>query len=318
MKWRRQFLRDLGGKAQAVLTEVNRRLGGIPLLLKRTLDSYSAHDGAFVSAAMAYYFFFTLFPLVLALIAIGSLFLDSQRARQAAVRFISQTVPVFESVVARNVDLVLAQRGPISILAALGFVYSASGLFGVLLTVVNRAWASQRARSSLAHRLLALGLVLGFALFFFVVLFATAAFETLGVSAGQQIGLRAAELRSLLTILSLMASFIVTAVLFLILYWKLPATRVHFADAWPAAVAAGLAWTAARSLFAWYFSQFARFTLVYGSLATIIGFLSWLYLTGYIILLGAELSAQIAERRGRGPAKRQVTPPGAPPSQLHQ
>ncbi len=297
----RERLAALGQRASDAFARLDRRLAGIPRLLLRTLDGYNAHDGVFVSAAMAYYFFFALFPLVLALIALGSLYLDTERAKQAAINLVSQALPVFEDAIARNIDLVLAQRGPITILATLGLIYSASGLFGVLLAVVNRAWNCPRGRSSLIQRLLAIGLVLALALFLFLSLFLTTAFEAAGMSLARGLGLGAQEMNTLFNVTSMLISFAITSALFLTLYWKLPATRVRFADAWPAAVAAGVTWVAARSFFAWYLSVFTQYALVYGAFATIIGFLTWLYLTGYIIQLGAELSVQIAARRGRGP-----------------
>lgn len=296
----RRLLHDLTAMAQSALAGVNRRLGGLPLLLKRTLDSYNAHDGPFVSAAMAYYFFLTLFPLTLALIALGSLFLETEQAKEQAVRFIARAVPALEAVIANNIDLVLEQRGPIGILAALSFVYSASGLFGVLLTVVNRAWDSYARQSSLMRRVLAILLVIGLALFFYLSITLTTAFEALRQMTSQVLGVGAQEVATAYAVISQLISFLVAAGLFLILYWKLPAARVRLADVLPAAVTAGVAWEAARRLFGWYLSRFARFTLVYGSLAAIIGLLTWLYLTGYIIQLGAELSSQIAARRGRG------------------
>jgi len=297
----RQLLGKLTARAEHVLARANRRLGGIPLLLKQTFDSYNAHDGTFVAGAMAYYFLFALFPLVLALIAIGSLFFETGRARAAAIEFISRALPAQEATVARNIDLVLAQRGPISVVAALGLIYSASGLFGVLLAVVNRAWACPAGRPSYIQRLLAVALVLALVPFYFLSASVTTALQAVR-GAGFLVGLGMAEVTTLFTVLSLLLSIALTAGLFLILYWKLPATRVRFADAGPAALAASLTWEAARQFYAWYLSLFTRFTLVYGSVAAIIGLLSWLYLTAFIILLGVELSAQIAERRGRGPS----------------
>ncbi len=302
MKGVRQRLDDLGKTAYRAAGSANSRLGGIPFLLKRTFDSYNAHDGTFISASMAYYFFFTLFPLILSLIAIGSLFLETERAKAAVISAVSQVLPVLQSSIAGSIDLVLAQRGAIGIVAALGFIYAASGLFGVLLAVVNRIWACPAVRPSYVQRLLAIALVLLLATIFFLFALATTAFEALsGIHLGPA-SLISSSMALEYTVISLILSLIVTTASFLFLYWKLPATRVRFGDAWPAAVAAAFAWEAVRELYGWYLSRFTNYALVYGSFAAIIGLLAFFYLTGFVILLGAELSAQIAERRGRGPS----------------
>ncbi len=296
----RQNLEGLLQRGRRAVSHADQRLGGVPSLLKATFDSYNAHDGTFISAALSYFFFFSLFPLVLAVITIGSLFLESERARALVVDIILRIVPVFESVIVQNVDLVLSQRGAVSIVVALGFVYAASGLFGALLAVENRIWACPAARPSYVQRLLAIALVLAFTLFFFVAATATTAFQ--GISdLARQAGLEPQAATTLYSVVSVVGSIVGSGVVFLFIYWKLPATKVYLADAWPAAVAAALAWEGLRQLYAWYLSRFTNYTLIYGSLAAIIGLLSWLYLTAFIFLLGAELSGQIAERRGRGP-----------------
>jgi len=296
-----RLLRDLLHRSGQALSAANRRLGGIPLLLKRTLDAYNAHDGLFVSTAMAYFFFFSLFPLLLTLIVVGSLFLQTGQARAAVVRLVMQVIPIQADTIIQAIDLALAQRGTITILAIVSLIYSASGLFGVLLTIENRAWHCPAARSSLVQRLLALGLVIAFGVFFFLFALATTAFESLAAIAVANLGLSGQQLATAYVVVSALLSLAITTGLFLLLYWKLPATRVRFADAWPAAVAAGVAWEAARQLYAWYLSRFTNYVLIYGPFATIIGLLVWLNLSAYIILLGAELSVQIAAWRGRGP-----------------
>ena len=298
-----RFVGRLSRGVESYLSRIDQQLGGIPLLLKRTFDAYNAHDGTFLAAALAYYFFFTLFPLVHALIALGSYFFEGTQAREAIIGAISQVLPVFEETIASVVNQVLEQRGAIGLLSALGLVYAGSGLFGVLLAAVNRVWHCPAGRPSYVQRLLALALVLALGLVFFLASMATTAFETLQRIGAEVTGLRVQDLARFFDALSILLSTASTIGLFLVLYWKLPATRVVFADAWPAAVAAGLTWAAARQLYAFYVALFTNYTLVYGSLAAIIGLLAWFYLTGVIILLGAELSAQIAERRGRGPSR---------------
>jgi len=78
----------------------------------------------------------------------------------------------------------------------------------------------------------------------------------------------------------------------------------------PGGLLAGLTWEAARRLYTWYLANFARYSLIYGSVGAIIGFLLWAYLSAMILLLGAEFTAQLtAWRRAGRPIEAQ------PPSQ---
>lgn len=75
----------------------------------------------------------------------------------------------------------------------------------------------------------------------------------------------------------------------------------------PGSVAATLVWLIATAAFGFYVANFGSYNATYGSLGAVIIFLTWLYLTAYIVLMGAELNAeterqadQIAEQRERG------------------
>jgi membrane protein len=69
---------------------------------------------------------------------------------------------------------------------------------------------------------------------------------------------------------------------------------------WGSALAA-IAWLAASLLFSWYAANFGRYNETYGSLGAVIGFMTWMWLSGIVVLLGAEIDA-VMERWDRGSA----------------
>jgi membrane protein len=71
----------------------------------------------------------------------------------------------------------------------------------------------------------------------------------------------------------------------------------------PGSAAATLAWLAATAGFGFYVSNFGNYNATYGSLGAVIVFLTWLYLTAYIVLMGAELNSEI-ERAAESPRRR--------------
>jgi membrane protein len=85
-----------------------------------------------------------------------------------------------------------------------------------------------------------------------------------------------------------------------VLYRTMPRNEVRWRDVWLGGLLAGLVWEGARQLFAWYLASFARHSLVYGSVAAIIGVLLWAYLSAMILLAGAEFTAQHTQWRQAG------------------
>ena len=62
---------------------------------------------------------------------------------------------------------------------------------------------------------------------------------------------------------------------------------------------AAFAWLAISALFSWYLSKFADYNATYGSLGAVIGLMMWLWLSVSVILIGAELNAEIEHQTAR-------------------
>ena len=121
----------------------------------------------------------------------------------------------------------------------------------------------------------------------------------------------------------------VTHVLIKILFWALAAAAVvlllalvyrygpNRPDApwrWitPGSGFATLSWLAATAGFGFYVSNFGNYNATYGSLGAVIVFLTWLYLSSYIVLLGAELNSEIEQRAEAGATSAAPAPTPAP------
>ncbi|MEW6583578.1 MAG: YihY/virulence factor BrkB family protein, partial [Actinomycetota bacterium] len=87
-------------------------------------------------------------------------------------------------------------------------------------------------------------------------------------------------------------------VLTLILYRFGPNTRVHrFSEILPGAVVAVAAWVGTTRAFRVFVDNFDQYTNVYGALASIVVYLWYLYVSGIVLLVGAELNGELAKRR---------------------
>jgi len=64
-------------------------------------------------------------------------------------------------------------------------------------------------------------------------------------------------------------------------------------------VVATLLWVAASALFSWYAANFGTFNETYGSLGAAIGFMTWLWISAIVILLGGELNAEMEHQTAR-------------------
>ncbi|NLE51075.1 MAG: YihY/virulence factor BrkB family protein, partial [Chloroflexi bacterium] len=81
--------------------------------------------------------------------------------------------------------------------------------------------------------------------------------------------------------------------IFAFLYRFIPRQRVRWDAIWVAAFLGGGAWEIAKRLFTWYLDNLASYSLVYGSVATMIVLMFWGYVSGLIVLLGAEICVSL-------------------------
>lgn len=278
-----------------VYLRLDRRLGGWLTLFIRTGLAFDQDNGAVISRSIAYYALFSLFPLLLVLISVGSAVLTAGATQETILELVERLIPVAADLVQDNIEQVLEAQSTVGILALLGLVWSASGVFTAMYRAVNRAWGNPKSQLFWSEKLFGLAVVL----FFGLVLLATTLYSTiLSLLRSWQGAFFDWELPAylqtsqLLDWLSTLLPPLITAIAFIILYRTIPRNRVTWRDVWLGGLVAGLSWEAARRLYTWYLSNVARYSLIYGSVGAIIGFLLWSYLSAMILLLGAEFTAQ--------------------------
>lgn len=265
-------------------------------IVRRTLESFGQMRSAQAAAGMAYYAFFSLFPLTLFLVAVTSAFLvqDTERAVEQVTGFIGQAIPVSPGLIRDNVEQVLRMRGTVGLIGALGTLWSATGFFSILSGNINRAWPRAQQRNFFQQRLVALIMI---AVLVVLLILSLASTAILNLLPPTQIPLLdGLFLRETLLwrILTALVPWVFAFLLFFALYRWTPNTQVPWRAAGWAALIVSVAWQIAATAFAWYFgSGLARYQLVYGSLGTIIALLFWIYLSSWFTLFGAHLSAAI-------------------------
>jgi len=269
---------------------------------ERTYKGFVNHQGNANAAAIAYYTLFSVFPLTLLLVSLGSFVLNSEQAREAAIAAVGTYLPAAVELVQRNIERVLQLRGTASVIGLIGFIWAASGVFGSLSRAINRAWDLERPRPAWAERALAAGLVLLVAFLFSFSLLSTTVIEVALRLSRALLEQTHVTGTPVLELGSRILPYVSTVLLLTFLYAVLPSTRVSLVEALPCALMTSFAWEVAKQGFTVYITSFATYNLVYGSLGAVIAMLLWSYISGVIILLGAEFTVQYArKRRGEAP-----------------
>jgi membrane protein len=274
-------------RQQGILSanRINERTGGWLGMLASAAKEALKPDTAITAAAIAYFALFSLFPITLLSISIASFSLGPSIDRQLIIQRLEFIAPALGQLLGQNIDEIIEARGPVTGVALVGLIWSASTVFYTFTHTLNEIWGVKRRHAVWKRR----GLAILFVLTFVGPTLFLASFT----------GSMIAHLRTLLPdpiismggSVSLVLAILLDVALFMVLYMMLP----HGASTWreilPGAMGAGLLWELAKKAFLSFVSTYISVSnLVYGSVAAIIAFLAWAYLSGLIFLFGAYLS----------------------------
>lgn len=260
----------------------------LPGYLGRAIANFNRH-GLRQAAALAYYAVFSIFPLSLLLaVGIGSVLgptvAQEQISRGLGVFLPDQTLELFQ----RNMATTLEQGRSFGLIAVAGLIWSGLGLFTNVTSSLDLIFLAPTSRSLWRQRLVALIMALSLVTLIFT------SFLTSGV-------LRLVAALSLerpspwLVIGTYSLPFGIDMVIFALLFRYVPARYVKWDAVWPGAILGAAGWELLKTGFNWFMENLSNFQFVYGSIATVIVLMFWVYLLASIFLFSAELSSQLNE-----------------------
>jgi len=295
---RKEIMENFKAKAAAGYKKANDYSFGIPEILVSAGLRFIEVRAAQASAAIAYYALFSIFPLLLFLLAIASSVLHSPQVQNQIIKYVQEFLPGFEELVQSNIDQALDLRGTIGLVGMIGLFWAALAVFSVVTNNVSLAWRGAELRNYLQLRLMAVAMVGSLVVLMLLASLFASATEILSDFRVPVFGSVSIHDSLLWQLASRYIPKLLIFVSFLLLYWWSPNTGVKWREAALGAVVATIGFELAKTGFQWYLSsRFARQALVYGSLGTVIALMLWIYVTAMVLLLGAHISAAIGYRR---------------------
>jgi membrane protein len=255
-----------------------------------SVRQFGDNDGMHMSAGVAFYALLSMFPLVMLLVSVSGFFFEPQEASDWLVESLGDRLPVTEEFLAPALEGVVLIRGPMAVVGMVGVILGAMTVFGAIVRSINRAWGIHRkgARPFIKHKVRELALLGSVVVVFLLSLAATTLFQVMSPSSWG----------FLFHVIPLgLVIFIL-----LVLYKVLPDTKVKWRDIWLPSVLAGSVFEIATYVFGWYVTSLGHYNAVYGSLASVIILLLWVYLSAIILIFGAEMCSVLAARRAEHPA----------------
>jgi membrane protein len=271
-------------------------------LLKRTFNEAMADDVPSLAAQQAYYYFFALFPALLALLSIASFFPVANLTDEIVARLSTIAPPDVVEIVSKEIGkLSNSNTGGILTIAFLFTLWSSSAAMLSMSTTLNIAYDVTESRPWWKTRLTAIALTVGLSIFILMSMTLIIAGPTLAERLASTFHLGAA-FEWTWKVLQWPVVFILVSGAIALVYYFAPDVEQDWVWITPGSLIATALWVLVSLGFKFYLSSLggAETYKAYGVIGGVMVLLLWFYLSGLAVLLGAELNAEIEHASPHG------------------
>jgi membrane protein len=268
-------------------------------VLKRTVKEFKEDNLTDWAAALTYYSVLAIFPALIVLVSI--LGLVGESATQPLLDELGTVAPgpakeIFTNAI-ENLQGSQGTAGVVFVIGLLAALWSASGYVAAFMRASNAIYDMEEGRPIWKTLPVRVSLTLVLLLLLAISAMAVVITGGLAKAVGDVVGVGDTAVE-VWDIAKWPALLLVVSFMFALLYWAAPNVK-HPGFRWisPGGVFAVIGWLIASAAFAFYVSSFGSYNKTYGALGGVIVFLVWLWISNIMILLGAELNAELERER---------------------
>jgi membrane protein len=266
-------------------------------LVRAAVAKWSSDNCLRLGASLSYYTLFSVFPLILVILAIAQLVLrDVTAARDLMLDALASVTGGFRDEFITVLEAVQTARATSGIVGAVALLLGASWVFGELVSAFNIIWGVETPAGG------GPGAWLRMTFASFALVFAGAFLLVVAMVVSAVLAAVAAWLSALpggtplWSVAHLLIQLVVLALVFGLLLKYLPQTYVAWGDVWPGALFTAALWSLLQFIIAAYivWSNYGS----YGAVGAVLALVAWVYLSSQILFLGGELTVVYARRYG--------------------
>jgi len=275
-------------------------MGRIFSFLLRVLRSFRRNQGLLLSGAVAYYTLLSVIPMSILALIVLTHFIKEQQLIQTLSTYLEMVIPGYAATLTEQVRVFLEHRKTVGIIGFLVMLFFSSMAFSMLGRAISTI-LSQRPgihrRNLLVSAIIPYVYILIMGLGIVLVSIITGALETLKSRQLIVFGLNLNLEGSTVVVLHLMG-ILVEMLILTSFYLVMPLVRIRFHHAIIGGVTATILWEITRRVLVWYYAVVSMVNVIYGSITTVVVALLSIEVVAIILLLGAQVIAELERRPG--------------------
>ncbi len=266
----------------------------IESLAKCVVKEIMDDDVLGMGAELAYYFFFSLFPIMLFITPVLSFFGDEQEIVNGVLAQLGTAIPPeAQEAIAGVVRSVVTENAPgLMSIGALLALWAGSNIFNNLINALNTAYDVEESRPWWKRRLLAMGMVIVSGVVVGTATIAVVAGDIIIDWVGNLLRMDTST-QVILTVVQYVLAFVFLVGMAFLTFRLLPNTRQSNGHVLAGAIVTTALWAVVTLGFKIYVVNFGSYNKTYGTIGGIIVLLTWMYLTMVVLLTGGEVASEL-------------------------
>ena len=249
-------------------------------------------DGCQVFASsIAFYSVLSVFPALLIILSLSGAVINKLSIQSSILEFVQERIPMLYGFVDNNIINIVRNRTSIGIIGFIIMFITSTYVFDSLQLALNKIFGTQ------THRIFWKQKIYGFLTMFLIFISAVVTFSIstgLFYLSNTLIGLLNIDgflSTEILKILSIAIGVFFNFLIFILIFYFGINKKINFKTIYRGALTVAIGLEGIKYLFVFYLDRFASYQLTYGSIGSVIAFLSWVYISSMILLLGAEINS---------------------------
>jgi membrane protein len=251
-----------------------------------------SEDGCQIFASsITFYSILSIFPALLLLISVSGIVINKFSIKSDILVFVEGRIPIIYDFVDNNITNIIKNRTSIGIIGFLILFITSAYVFDSIQFALNKIFRTETHRKFWKQKIY--GFLIMFLIFFIIII-------TFSLSTGlfylsntltDILNIEESFSTEILKLLSIAIGIFFNFLIFILIYYFGINKKINFRQIYRGALTVAVGLESAKHLFVFYLDRFASYQLTYGSVGSVIAFLSWIYISSMILLLGAEINS---------------------------
>jgi len=259
--------------------------------LKKLIKKFMEDGCHILASSIAFYSILSIFPALLIFISVSGAVINRFNIQTDILVFVEERIPIVYGFVDNNITNIIENRASIGITGFVILFFTSTYVFDSIQFALNKIFKTEAHRKYWKQKLF--GFLIIFLIFIIIVI-------TFSLSTGlfylsnnliRVLNIRESISGGLLRVLSIGIGVFFNFFLFILIYYFGTNKQINFKQIYRGALTIAVGWEAVKHIFIIYLERFADYQLTYGSIGSVIAFLLWVYISGMILLLGAEINS---------------------------